>query len=284
MSTKGRRSGVSREAPSRIRRTATVRSGPATARARTAVAHAARGVRGSAAPRGNLAQLAYERIKADIFDFMLPPGGRFSENEIAARIGASRTPVREALYRLSREGFLEVYAKSGWRVLPLDFDRFDQLYDVRVVLELAAVRKLCEGAAAAEFGALSQLWIVGVRAREQDPHKLAGMDEAFHASLVAACGNPELARYHADITERIRIVRRLDFTQPERIGRTYDEHAAILRAILTRKTQQAIMLIRSHIEASKLEVRKISLHRLHVALREGAERAASEAAVGRQAV
>ena len=249
--------------------------------ARTAIAHAGSAARGSPTPRANLAELAYERIKADIFDFMLPPGGRFSENEIAARIGASRTPVREALYRLSREGFLEVYAKSGWRVLPLDFDRFDQLYDVRVVLELAAVRKLCEGAMAPDLGALRQIWLVGARAREQDPHKLAAMDEAFHASLVAACGNRELARYHADITERIRIVRRLDFTQPERIGRTYDEHAAILRAVLTRKTQQAMMLLRLHIEASKLEVRKISLHRLHVALRQGAERAASEAAAGR---
>ena len=70
---------------------------------------------------------------------------------------------------------------------------------------------------------------------------------------------------HADVTERIRIVRRLDFTQSERIQATYDEHAAILQAILARKLQQATLLLRSHSERSKLEVRKISLHRLQLA-------------------
>jgi DNA-binding GntR family transcriptional regulator len=99
---------------------------------------------------------------------------------------------------------------------------------------------------------------------------VAVLDEQFHAALVAATGNSELVRIYNDIAERIRIVRRLDFTQPERIDRTYEEHAEILRAVLTRKTQQASMLLNAHIEASKLEVRKISLHRLHLAQREGA--------------
>ena len=222
----------------------------------------------------NLAQAAYERIKADIFEFLLPPGGRFSENEIAAGIGVSRTPVREALSRLAREGFLEVYAKSGWRVRPLDFERFDQLYDVRVIIELAAVRKLCSAPPIDALEGLRKIWLVGARARLQDGHEVARLDEEFHATLVAATGNAELARVYSDIAERIRIVRRLDFTQPERISRTYDEHAALLRAVLTGKAQQAELLIGSHIEASKLEVRKISLHRLHLAQREGAMRAA----------
>jgi DNA-binding GntR family transcriptional regulator len=266
--------------PRSVRRTATVQERMVRTGART---KSGRAGAPSALPHVNLAQVAYDRIKAQIFDFILPPGGRFSENEIAARLGASRTPVREALYRLSREGFLEVYAKSGWRVLPLDFDRFEQLYDVRVILELAAARKLCESAATPDLDRLRQAWLVAPRARQREPHAIAAMDEAFHAALVAAAGNAELARYHAEITERIRIVRRLDFTQAERIDRTYDEHAAILRALLMRKTQQATLLLRAHIEASKLEVRKISLHRLHIALREGAERAASEGVTVRPA-
>jgi DNA-binding GntR family transcriptional regulator len=168
-----------------------------------------------------------------------------------------------------------VYAKSGWRVRPLDFDRFDQLYDVRVIIELAALRKLCAGSPGEALEPLKRVWLVGPRARLQDAQEVAAMDEAFHATLVAATGNAELARIHTDIAERIRIVRRLDFTQPERVARTYDEHAAILRAVLTRKPQQAELLIGAHIEASKLEVRKISLHRLQLAEREAALRAAA---------
>ncbi len=193
------------------------------------------------------------------------PGERFSENGIARRARVSRTPVREALLRLEREGYLEVNAKSGWSVRPLDFQRFEHLYDVRVILELAAVKRLCS----ADFGdalkVLERAWFLPARQRLKDWLQVARLDEAFHSSLVAAAGNPELSRIHNGIAERIRIVRRLDFTQPERIICTYEEHAEILRAILARNPQQAAMLLASHIEKSKLEVRKISIHRLHVA-------------------
>ena len=59
-------------------------------------------------PRPNLTERIYQQIKQDIFTFRLLPGDRFSENEIAERVEASRTPVREALTRLQREGFVDV--------------------------------------------------------------------------------------------------------------------------------------------------------------------------------
>jgi DNA-binding GntR family transcriptional regulator len=210
-------------------------------------------------------EAVYRQLKMDIFEFRLLPGARFSENEVAARARVSRTPVREALLRLQREGFLDVLPKSGWMVRPLDFDRFEHLYDARIVLELDAVRKLCTGEPDDRLAALKKVWLVAPKQRLTDWIQVAQLDEAFHATLVAAAGNPELARMHEDVTERIRIVRRLDFTQSERVRYTYEEHAAILRAILARKLQQATLLLRSHIEQSKLEVRKISIHRLHVA-------------------
>jgi len=234
---------------------------------------AQRAAQGADPARANLARSVYETLKSDIFEFRLLPGARFSENAVAARTGVSRTPVREALLRLEREGYLSVAAKSGWSVRPLDFDTFDHLYDVRVILELAAVRMLCSGEPSREaLAELKAIWLVGTRSREPDPLRVAQLDEAFHATLLAATGNPELARIHAGITERIRIIRRLDFTQPARIAYTYDEHAAILRAVLARKAQQASMLVKSHIEASKLEVHKISLSRLHLAHRESARK------------
>jgi DNA-binding GntR family transcriptional regulator len=215
--------------------------------------------------RDNLANAVYQQVKADIFDFRLPPGARFSENEIAARSAVSRTPVREALMRLAREGYLQVHAKSGWSVSPLDFDQFDHLYDLRIVLELAAVQKLCAGEPSALLDGLRAIWLVRPNKRLTDSAKVAQLDEDFHASLVATAGNPELARVHHDITERIRILRRLDFTHPERIIYTYREHAEVLRAVLARNAERAAALLRAHIEASKAEVRTISLHRLHLA-------------------
>jgi len=201
--------------------------------------------------RKNLAGPVYERIKADIFEFRLLPGTRFSENEVASRAHVSRTPVREALFRLEREGYLEVHAKSGWRVRALDFEQLDHVYDLRVVLECAAVEKLCAGDPRAALAGLEKIWLVAPRSRLTDGARVARLDEEFHGTLVAAAGNPELTRTHQTVTERI--------------AYTYIEHGQILRAILARKAARATQLLRGHIETSKSEVRKISLHRLHLA-------------------
>jgi DNA-binding FadR family transcriptional regulator len=74
-----------------------------------------------------------------------------------------------------------------------------------------------------------------------------------------------MARVHREVTERIRIIRRLDFTRADRIETTYDEHAKILRAIQRKRADQSAMLIRAHIETSQAEVRKITLHQMHLA-------------------
>jgi DNA-binding GntR family transcriptional regulator len=216
-------------------------------------------------PAKSLAAGVYERIKADIFDFHLLPGDRFTETEVAARLGVSRTPVREALYRLEREGYIDVSARNGWSVKPFDFTLFEDLYDVRIVLELAAVRKLCEMETQPDLRELADLWIVASTARVRDPQSVCELDEAFHGSLLAAAGNAEMARIHREVSERIRIIRRLDFTQQERIDSTYEEHAEILRTIIQRKLDGARLLLRAHIQASKAVVRQITLHRLHSA-------------------
>ncbi|MBL8481457.1 MAG: GntR family transcriptional regulator, partial [Rhodocyclaceae bacterium] len=179
--------------------------------------------------------------------------------------GASRTPVRDALYRLQREGYLQVSFRSGWAVRPFDFDRFEQLYDLRIVLELAAVERICEAPEGANLDELKDIWLVPEERRLSDPMQVAALDEAFHQGLVRATGNAEMAAVHQEVSEKIRIIRRLDFTNPRRIQATYDEHAQILRLLIQRRAAQSAVLLKSHIAASKAEVRKITLHLLHQA-------------------
>jgi DNA-binding GntR family transcriptional regulator len=214
--------------------------------------------------RSNLAEQVYTRLKAQLHDFVLVPGDRFSEAELGARLGVSRTPVREALFRLRNEGFLDLESKSGWFVRPIDFGRLEQLYDLRVLLELASVSRLCARTEVVpQLDELKAVWLVPGTERLTDAREVGALDEQFHASLVRAAGNAEIARVHWDVTERIRIVRRLDFTRPDRIDATYTEHAKILRAVIQRKADQAQLLLKTHIEQSKAEVRKITLATLH---------------------
>ena len=225
-------------------------------------------------PRGNLAEQVYAQLKAELHDFLWVPGDRFSETEIGQRLGVSRTPVREALFQLRNEGYLDVESKTGWFVRPIDFDRLEQLYDLRIVLELASLQRLGQRQAEPpELEALKEVWLVPAAERLSDGRRVGALDEEFHTALVRAAGNVEIARVHQDVTEKIRIVRRLDFTRADRIDATYQEHAKILRAVIQRKTDQAQLLLKTHIEQSKHEVRKITLHALHEArLRQGRAR------------
>ncbi len=219
-------------------------------------------------PANALAEQVYARLKSDIFDFKLLPGERFTETGMAALHEVSRTPMRDALYRLQREGYLEVEFRRGWQVRNLDFVQFDNLYDLRIILECAAVERICQTDEIPQVLAdLKGIWLVTEDEREKDGRRVAQLDEQFHADLVRAAGNAEMCRVHAELTDKIRIIRRLDFTQAKRIDATYQEHGKLLKHLLRRKATEALLLLRAHITESKLEVRKITLHKLQEAQR-----------------
>jgi DNA-binding GntR family transcriptional regulator len=213
----------------------------------------------------NLAAQIYAQLKADIFDFRLLPGDKFSEGDIAARMQVSRTPVRQALFWLQREGYVDVHFRSGWQIRAFDFKYFEDLYEVRVMMETTAIARIVAEKLSPQLDPLRDIWCVSARKREQDPAKAASLDEAFHAGLVATVGNLEMARMHADVTERIRIIRRLDFTKPPRVAATYTEHADILKAIGAGDATLAQKMIRAHIAESQAEVKRITLYMMQTA-------------------
>jgi DNA-binding GntR family transcriptional regulator len=141
-----------------------------------------------------------------------------------------------------------------------------------MVLETTAAHRICEDGKRVDRELLSELmaiWLVPAAERSSDMMEVSQWDEEFHCKLVAAAGNAEMTRVHRDVTDRIRIIRRLDFTKQARIDATYDEHAKILKAVQRKRGDQAAMLLRAHIETSQAEVRKITLHQVHLA-RQGA--------------
>jgi DNA-binding GntR family transcriptional regulator len=215
-----------------------------------------------------MAERVYRGLLDDIADFKMLPGDRFTEGELSRRFAASRTPVRDALNLLRREGYVDVRFRSGWHVCPFDFKRFDELYELRTILEVAAVERLCRGDHETRQQVVTELekiWLVPEPAREPDPRQLTALDEGFHHSLVAAGGNREMVAVHDDITDKIRIVRRLDFINEHRVITTYREHAKLLRLLRRGQLAELEILLRAHIELSKQEVRKITLHMLYEA-------------------
>lgn len=213
--------------------------------------------------KATLAQSVYERLKDDIFEFRMAPGQRYAEQELANRLGVSRTPLRLALHILAREGYLQrIEGHTSWQVRPFDLAYFEDLYDFRVQIEVIAVRRLCALDPFPDLGELCAFWRVPKRQRVMDGRTVAREDEKLHSTLVALAGNREMSRTHSDLTERIRIIRRLDFIDPARIKAAFDEHDKILAAVLARRAGDAEMLIKAHVGASRAEIRHISMHRL----------------------
>jgi len=233
-----------------------------------------------------LAESVYERLRADIFAFRLLPGDRFAENDVAERLQVSRTPVREALMRLQSEGLVRGYFRNGWEVIPIDFERFAALYDLREMIELYALRRVAQAMSTqgatriALLGEIAAIWRVPPAQRERDGLALAALDEGFHLALVAAAGNTETDAVYRQVTEHIRIMRRLEFAYGDCIDATYDEHIAVLAALEAGDAVSAEALLLRHIKDSHAMVEKITIDRLEQVRTEMAEHAG--AAPGRR--
>jgi DNA-binding GntR family transcriptional regulator len=216
--------------------------------------------------RETLSQDVYLRLKDSIFEFRMPPGQRYSEQALAASLGVSRTPLRFALHMLAREGHLNrLGGHSSWQVKPLDLDYYEDLYDFRTSLEALAIRRLGTMDVTSGLHRLCGFWRVPRKQRIQDGEQVSREDELFHSTLISLAGNREMLRAFTDLTERIRIIRRLDFITPDRITAAFEEHGAILEMLLSGDLAGAEDLMTAHIGASRTEIRRITLHRLALA-------------------
>ena len=214
----------------------------------------------SVANAGSLADFAYTTIKQKIFDFSFMPGALLSENILSRTVSVSRTPLRQGLQRLQYEGYVTPIPKVGWQVVPVNFGKLDELYDFRLLIETHCVSQLCQTKACHPvIQHMLTSWDIDASDMPVAGMAVGVLDEGFHQQLVTASGNAEIIRTHGEITERIRLVRRLDFTQQNRILDTFHEHTAILKSILNQDSQLAQDLIRQHVQASKAKVREITL-------------------------
>ncbi|MDU8942498.1 GntR family transcriptional regulator [Ovoidimarina sediminis] len=188
----------------------------------------------------------YDVLKAKSIAFAFRPGDRLNEVALARELEASRTPLREALNRLVSEGLVTFRPGEGFFARPLEPKTIYDLYELRVILETAAVRLAVERAGEAELAAFA--------ARHADAEaRLKGMtigeaaedDEAFHMGIARLTGNAALEARLNGVNEQIRVVRWVDMTK--RIRDTKTEHAGMIDALLARDGVGAAALMERHI-------------------------------------
>jgi DNA-binding GntR family transcriptional regulator len=204
--------------------------------------------RASGNKRESLGRLAYERIKGDILDERLLPRQPLIEAELAAKYGMSKTPVREALLSLAREGLVEMSSFRGGRVRDFTADDAREIYELRELLEPFALRRAVPRLTDGDRRSLRDLLDKARAAAEGgDRRELSRLNCAFHGSLVARCGNEKVIEILAHLQNQVRVMSLRLWNVRATHLREAEQHEAILTAIEAGQADRAAKLLGEHI-------------------------------------
>ena len=189
----------------------------------------------------------YATLRRDIAALRLRPGMRLSENELAARFGTSRAPVREALIRLVEDGLIEVRPQRGSFVSAISLSAMEQGRLVREALEVAIIRRACEKKLPTDAIAKCEAAISQQMASRRDPERFTHYDDAFHRAFA------EGASLHGvwAIIEREKVqfdrLRILSLPAVTPVNLLIEQHRDILAAVIRGNADKAEKAIRVHL-------------------------------------
>lgn len=200
----------------------------------------------SSAP-DSIVDRVYEALKGMAVSYSFKPGERVNEGDVAKLLGVSRTPLREALNRLNTEGFLRFVPGRGFYCRELDPNDILDLYQLRMAIEVAAVRLAIKRVTKEELDSLrSFLEATGPDPGDRSPIELVELDETFHNRLMQMSRNAEMKRVLQNVNERIRFVRWIDLDSQHRKS-TQVEHRKVLDALEAGDEPACIRLLETHI-------------------------------------
>ena len=198
-------------------------------------------------PRESGRDYALRTMKDNIIRLELPPGSPISENEVAAELGLSRTPVREAFLELAKVRIIETCPQKKSTVALIDYDLVEEARFMRNVLEPAVVRLVCETASPEELDALREnVRLQDFYLENFDPDKLMELDDAFHALLFSIARKTQILEQIRNISIHFDRVRSMALTSVKEVKIVAD-HRAILQAIEARDPGRAAALMDAHL-------------------------------------
>ena len=225
----------------------------------------------------SLVDVVAERLEAAIISGALEPGSRLSEQALAASLGVSRGPLREAIRRLEGRKLLERIPNIGVRVAELSLKNLHELLQIREALEGMACALAAKNMTDAEIAALKQLLAkhgAQKSVQEGKGYYQEAKDFDFHFRIVSGAGNARLSEMlMGDLYHLLRIYRYKSSTKPGRAQQALHEHEAIVEALAKRDPEAAEQAMRTHLRNARAYVEGL--------LRAEAEAAAPPPSAGR---
>jgi DNA-binding GntR family transcriptional regulator len=196
----------------------------------------------------SLGNQAYQELKRFILERQIPPGGKLNEGDLASALGISRTPVREAINRLEKEGLVEIFPQRGAFVVQFSEKDIFELFLIRENLEglaayLAAVN--IDEPALAKLEACLQGFEEPFS--ERDTRRYAREDFKFHQTIVMLSDARRLITLVSALHDHIRIYRLTTVGVSGRVKASLAEHRHILEALRKKEPEEAERRMREHI-------------------------------------
>ncbi len=193
--------------------------------------------------------LAYRTIKERILNLAYRPGQPLVETDLAAELGISRTPIREALRRLENEGLVVNTGGRGRSVYGLSVKDTRELFDIKIAVESLVARRAAERVTEAQLKHMRQALVeMRAAAAAGDTEAWLQADGRFHDNLFAAAAMPRASQLIQGLNEQWHRLRVGFVALGLRMGQSAEEHQAILDALEARDPATAARVMTSHLE------------------------------------
>jgi DNA-binding GntR family transcriptional regulator len=198
-------------------------------------------------------EFASRTIKKNIITLELAPGSLVSESEIAAVLGLSRTPVREALMELGKTNLVEILPQKGSRISLIDYSMVEESRFIRLVLECAIVKLLCEGISQEAYYSLQEkIRLQKFYVEHNEPIKLLELDNEFHRELFSLANKMQTFMLMNSMTAHFDRVRSMSLSTIKDI-KIVEDHIEIIEAINEKDSEKAEALMTKHLSRYKID-------------------------------
>lgn len=194
----------------------------------------------------SLSRQAHAAIRKAIRDQLIVPGRLYSEGQAAGVLGISRTPVREALIELSREGIIEKVPQRGFRLRAISSDERDEVFELRALIESYVARRLAREASSGDIQILRRILDrqAGV---SDDPTAFLEVDEEFHLTMAGLLGLAYTRRVLLTLRGIIWVSGLAAISRAARMSTVIREHRSVLDRIAARDPAGAARAVQHHI-------------------------------------
>jgi DNA-binding GntR family transcriptional regulator len=197
----------------------------------------------------------YDQLRAAIINLDIEPGALISENDLTARLGVSRTPVREALIVLAKEGFVQIVPKVGTFVSRVSFSLVRDAQFLRETVELAALDDLPTDLDSDLIAQLQQN--LATQSTDLTPTQFFALDEQFHKTLMTLSGHGGSWAAVASAKGHLDRARMLGLGIARPISTLVTEHHGVLDAVMSHRIATAKNVLRGHLRAVFAELEQI---------------------------